>query len=204
MPFSPVCPQDSVFTYFSPCHAGCQTRTELNDVVIYTNCSCGIDTELVLRESGIATEGACGMLDCQKHWIIFQVLTVVMAALLASGLIGKFVISIRAVLPQDKALALSIELTLIGLVVYLPGMAAYQAIAGKYIYDYISFETLLIFVICFSKCLSVMVIRSTKMFHARDALLWYKSEYFISCTYCNWHNFRHISILFRKRSSPIR
>ncbi|XP_055644230.1 solute carrier organic anion transporter family member 74D [Toxorhynchites rutilus septentrionalis] len=129
--FSPVCPQDSVFTYFSPCHAGCQTRTELNDVVVYTNCSCGVDTELILRESGIATEGACGMADCQKYWIIFQVLTVVVAALLASGLIGKFIISIRAVLPQDKALALSVELTLVGLVVYLPGMVAYQAIAAS-------------------------------------------------------------------------
>nr|XP_019932895.2 solute carrier organic anion transporter family member 1C1 [Aedes albopictus] len=129
VPFSPVCPQDSVFTYFSPCHAGCQNRTEINDVTVYTDCTCGIDTELVLAEGGIATVGACGMADCQKYWIIFQVLSVVVSALLASALIGKLIISIRTVLPQDKALALSVEMTLVGLVAYLPGTAAYQAIA---------------------------------------------------------------------------
>ncbi|XP_058446033.1 solute carrier organic anion transporter family member 74D [Malaya genurostris] len=129
VPFSPVCPQDSVYTYFSPCHAGCQNRSEINNVVVYTDCSCGIDTELVLIEGGIATEGACGFQDCQKYWIIFQVLTVVVAVLLGSALIGKVIISIRSVLPQDKALALAVELTLVGLVVYLPGTAAYQAIA---------------------------------------------------------------------------
>lgn len=70
--------------------------------------------------------------DCQKYWIIFQVLSVVVSALLASALIGKLIISIRTVLPQDKALALSVEMTLVGLVAYLPGTAAYQAIARKY------------------------------------------------------------------------
>ncbi|XP_053696574.1 solute carrier organic anion transporter family member 4C1 [Sabethes cyaneus] len=129
VPFSPVCPQESVFTYFSPCHAGCQNRSEINNIVVYTDCSCGIDTELVLAEGGLATEGACGMADCQKYWIIFQVLTVVVAILLGSTIIGKLIISIRAVLAQDKALALSVELTLVGLIVYLPGTAAYQAIA---------------------------------------------------------------------------
>ncbi|XP_058819784.1 solute carrier organic anion transporter family member 74D [Topomyia yanbarensis] len=129
VPFSPVCPQDSVYTYFSPCHAGCQNRSEINNVIVYTDCSCGIDTELVIAEGGMATEGACGIQDCQKYWIIFQVLAVVVALLLGSALIGKVIISIRSVLPQDKALALSVELTLVGLVVYLPGTAAYQAIA---------------------------------------------------------------------------
>ncbi|XP_039449013.1 solute carrier organic anion transporter family member 1C1 [Culex pipiens pallens] len=129
VPFSPVCPQDGVFTFFSPCHAGCQNRTEINNVVVYTDCSCGVDIEHVLSAPGLATEGSCGSSDCQRYWIIFQVLSVVVSMLLASGLVGKLIISIRAVLPQDKALALSVELTLVGLVVYLPGTAAYQAIA---------------------------------------------------------------------------
>uniref|UniRef100_A0A1Q3FKV0 Putative organic anion transporter polypeptide n=2 Tax=Culex tarsalis TaxID=7177 RepID=A0A1Q3FKV0_CULTA len=129
VPFSPVCPQDSVFTFYSPCHAGCQNRTEINNVVVFTDCSCGVDIEHVLSEPGLATEGSCGSSDCQQYWIIFQVLSVVVSMLLASGLVGKLIISIRAVLPQDKALALSVELTLVGLVVYLPGTAAYQAIA---------------------------------------------------------------------------
>ncbi|XP_055597339.1 solute carrier organic anion transporter family member 1C1 [Uranotaenia lowii] len=132
VPFSPVCPEEGIFTYFSPCHAGCQNRTEINNVIIYENCSCGAATDLFLKEGVRATEGACGMADCQKYWIIFQVLTVVVSGLLASAIVGKFIISVRAVLPQDKSLALAMELTLVGLVAYLPGTAAYQMIAFEF------------------------------------------------------------------------
>lgn len=83
-----------------------------------------------LRELGTATEGACGFGDCQVFWIVFQVLTVVGAALLGSGLVGNILISIRSVLPQDKALALSTELTVLGLIVYIPGKISYQSLAG--------------------------------------------------------------------------
>ncbi|XP_053665106.1 solute carrier organic anion transporter family member 4C1 [Anopheles marshallii] len=129
VPFTPVCPIDSRFTYFSPCHAGCQDREEINSIVIYRNCSCGVDVDIVLENSGDATEGACGIDDCQPYWIVFQVLTVIVAMLLASGLTGKVIISLRSVLTQDKAMALAVELTLVGLVVYLPGTAIYQVVA---------------------------------------------------------------------------
>lgn len=88
---------------------------------------------LVLNdESAVhATEGACGFDDCQKIWIIFQALTVFGAALLGSGLIGNLIITIRCVLPQDKSLALSMELFLSGLIVYVPGKIGYQIIAGN-------------------------------------------------------------------------
>uniref|UniRef100_A0A182JFR2 Uncharacterized protein n=1 Tax=Anopheles atroparvus TaxID=41427 RepID=A0A182JFR2_ANOAO len=131
VPFTPVCPVDSRFTYFSPCHAGCQDRAEINNLVIYRNCSCGVDVDIVLETGGDATEGACGMDDCQPYWIIFQVLTVIVSMMLASGLTGKVIISLRSVLTQDKAMALAVELTLVGLVVYLPGTAVYQVVAAQ-------------------------------------------------------------------------
>ncbi|ETN67232.1 organic anion transporter [Anopheles darlingi] len=128
IPFTPVCPQDSRFTYFSPCHAGCQDREEINNVVTYRNCTCGVDLDIV-SPGELATEGACGIGDCQQHWIVFQVLTVIVTMLLASGLVGKVIITLRSVLRQDKAMALAVELTLVGLVVYLPGMVIYQVVA---------------------------------------------------------------------------
>lgn len=160
VPFTPVCPIDSVQTYYSPCHAGCSTETVFNGqrvssvqethvmtltgrsqftqmnfltIQIFSNCSCGVDTMLVLNEESRvhATEGACGFADCQQLWIIFQVLTIFGAALLGSGLIGNLIITIRCVLPQDKSLALSMELFLGGLIVYVPGKIAYQFIAGN-------------------------------------------------------------------------
>lgn len=78
-----------------------------------------------------ATEGACGFADCQQLWILFQVLTVFGAAMLGSGLIGNLIITIRCVLPQDKSLALSMELFICGLIVYIPGKIGYQIIAGE-------------------------------------------------------------------------
>ncbi|XP_058059370.1 solute carrier organic anion transporter family member 1C1 [Anopheles bellator] len=129
VPFTPVCPVDSRFTYFSPCHAGCQSREEINNIVLYRNCTCGVDVDIVLSEGGDATEGACGVDDCQRYWIVFQVLTVIVTMLLATGLTGKVIISLRSVLRQDKAMALAVELTLVGLVVYLPGTAIYQVVA---------------------------------------------------------------------------
>lgn len=101
--------------------------------MIYRNCSCGVDVDIVLENGGDATEGACGIDDCQPYWIVFQVLTVIVAMLLASGLTGKVIISLRSVLTQDKAMALAVELTLVGLVVYLPGTAIYQVVASKLI-----------------------------------------------------------------------
>lgn len=90
---------------------------------------------IVLNEESLveATDGACGFIDCQQLWIIFQALTIFGAALLGSGLIGNLIITIRCVLPQDKSLALSMELFLSGLIVYVPGKIGYQAIAGNWI-----------------------------------------------------------------------
>ncbi|KAJ6647839.1 Solute carrier organic anion transporter family member 74D [Pseudolycoriella hygida] len=131
--FTPICPVDSVQTYYSPCHAGCVSETFLNGQRIFSNCTCGIDTMLALNVESMvhATQGACGFRECQQLWIIFQALTIFGASLLGSGLIGNLLITIRCVLPQDKSLALSIELFLCGLVVYVPGKIGYQVIADE-------------------------------------------------------------------------
>lgn len=97
----------------------------------YTNCTCGADTNQILEFGSKATEGACNNDSCQKFWIIYQILMAIAAALLGSGLIGNLLITIRSVLPQDKALALSLELTTIGLVAFIP---------GKFLYDFIASE----------------------------------------------------------------
>lgn len=134
--FQPVCPDASEHTFFSPCHAGCAGVAELNDVRVYTDCSCGRSLEVVLpdgvTEAAVATEGACGAADCQPLWIVYQVLTVLCAAVGASAWLGRLLIGVRSVLRQDRALALAVELTLVGLVAYGPGHAGYRAIAGEF------------------------------------------------------------------------
>lgn len=109
--------------------AGCGAEITINNVRVYGNCTCGADTNIV-GEDLIATEGGCGMEDCQKYWIAYQALSVVAAALLGSTLIGKLIITLRSVLPQDKSSALGIELFIIALIVYIPGKLGYRFIAG--------------------------------------------------------------------------
>lgn len=92
-------------------------------------------------EDLIATEGACGMENCQPFWISHQVLSVIAAALLGSTLIGKLIISLRAVLPQDKCTALAFEIFFVTLMVYVPGKIGYRFIAGKKMFE--SFRELL-------------------------------------------------------------
>lgn len=109
--------------------AGCGAEIIINNVRVYGNCTCGADTNIVMEDL-IATEGACGMEDCQPYWISYQALSVVAAALLGSTLIGKLIITLRSVLPQDKSSALGIELFIIASVVYIPGKLGYRFIAG--------------------------------------------------------------------------
>lgn len=66
--------------------------------------------------------------------MLFQTLTILAAACLGSGIVGNLLLSIRSVLPQDKAMALSFELWLVGLITYAPGFVGYNAIAGKIIH----------------------------------------------------------------------
>lgn len=109
--------------------AGCTVEIVINNVRVFGNCTCGVDTQLPMTEL-IATEGACGMDDCKMFWISHQVLSVIATALLGSTLIGKIIISLRAVLPQDKSTALGLELLLVYLIVYLPGKIGYRMIAS--------------------------------------------------------------------------
>jgi len=97
---------------------------------MFGNCSCGTNTEIIV-DNHLATDGACGMSDCQPYWIIFQALSVVNAALLSSTIIGKLIITIRSVLPQDKSLAISIELFLGGFMIHVVGKFGYRVIASK-------------------------------------------------------------------------
>lgn len=134
--FTPVCPNQSSQTYFSPCHAGCQFEMTVNGERKFGGCTCGIDPAMSLINEGVlmVTEGACGYENCQKMWLIFQVLVVFGTVCIGSRLVGKILITIRSVLHQDTSIALALELTFVGLIAYIPGQFAYAYIAGKCIF----------------------------------------------------------------------
>ncbi|XP_055915762.1 solute carrier organic anion transporter family member 1A5 [Eupeodes corollae] len=128
--FLPVCPENSTVTYFSPCYAGCERQSFINQIALYEGCTCGMDTETGWTQMR-ATAGACNRNNCNRMWILFQVSSISMASLLATTVVGKFLISLRSVLPQDKALALALKVLFVGLFAFVPGKLGYDFISSK-------------------------------------------------------------------------
>lgn len=54
-------------------------------------------------------------------------------ALIASTLVTNLIINMKCVFLKDKALALGLETTLLGIVPYLPVRVIYEAISSKYL-----------------------------------------------------------------------
>ncbi|ALC40040.1 Oatp33Eb [Drosophila busckii] len=126
--FLPVCPENSSITYFSPCYAGCTQKSSINSFEIYEGCSC-MGNQSIDHSGGVrATAGACSAGRCEKTILIFQVLSVSAAFILGVSLIGKTLITIRAVLPQDKTLALAFELMIVYLFAYVPAHLSYDLV----------------------------------------------------------------------------
>uniref|UniRef100_A0A034W6D8 Solute carrier Organic anion transporter family member 1A1 n=1 Tax=Bactrocera dorsalis TaxID=27457 RepID=A0A034W6D8_BACDO len=126
--FQPVCPENSTVTYFSACYAGCTRTNSINNVLLYEGCTCTSNYNAEPQMNLRATEGACSYVNCQRMLIAFQVLSLVAAAVLGSSTIGKVIITLRSVLPQDKALALATQLTLFGIFAYIPAHIGYQMV----------------------------------------------------------------------------
>ncbi|EDW04211.1 solute carrier organic anion transporter family member 74D [Drosophila grimshawi] len=126
--FMPVCPENSTVTYFSPCYAGCTQLSSINSFELYDGCSCLGNQSLNHAGTTRATPGACSADSCARSIIIFQVLSITAAFMVGMSTIGKTLITLRAVLPQDKALALAFELMIVGLFAYVPVHLSYDLV----------------------------------------------------------------------------
>nr|CAD7408407.1 unnamed protein product [Timema poppensis] len=49
IPFSPVCAEDGSYTYFSPCHAGCRSVRQVDDIQLILNFDCVFHTDIVAQ-----------------------------------------------------------------------------------------------------------------------------------------------------------
>ncbi|KAL4713968.1 hypothetical protein ACJJTC_015622 [Scirpophaga incertulas] len=125
--FNPVCGQD-LFTYLSPCQAGCRQSEQLdNNTWLYTNCSCieagtmsdrahqrfarytvnensTVDNEWSI--GGVAVTGECGA-PCTKIYLFVAIFAAVMFVH-ASGEVGAVLLIIRCTDKRDKAMAMGV------------------------------------------------------------------------------------------------
>ncbi|XP_022915463.1 solute carrier organic anion transporter family member 74D [Onthophagus taurus] len=125
-PFVPVCTVEGQKTYFSPCHAGCQ-NVSFSNTKIYSGCTCGESTTSVTETS--ATEGACNQTTCSLYFVVAQASIVMASSSMVSTVITNLLINLRVVEPADKAMALALECTFLGILPYVPGKIIYSYVA---------------------------------------------------------------------------
>ncbi|XP_045504235.1 uncharacterized protein LOC123700905 [Colias croceus] len=118
--FSPVCVVDTMTTYVSPCEAGCTELQSINNLQVYTNCSCA--------STGHATPGACSDYNCQigfnLHGALFSlILTVSLVAFQAHSMS-----ILRSVDPRDKSIAMGLMWSVIAIMTFVVGNNVFYAI----------------------------------------------------------------------------
>ncbi|KYM97277.1 PREDICTED: solute carrier organic anion transporter family member 4C1 [Cyphomyrmex costatus] len=154
--YSPVCHEASKTTFFSACHAGCQT---ILDDKQFGNCSClpinessyikghfdhfgsreqsfsyiseqqmyEIDSQALPPIFDKVKAGPCTS-DCSRPYLLFTVLSCVIHTLGCSGRIGNVLVNYRSVEKKDKSFAQGITLMIISLLALIPGPIIYGAI----------------------------------------------------------------------------
>ncbi|XP_067665586.1 solute carrier organic anion transporter family member 2A1-like [Haliotis asinina] len=109
--FLPVCGDVSRETYFSPCHAGCRVQNETT----YVDCS--------MEMGGRVTPGQC---DSGCPFLYPYVITTVFYGLVGTlSIIPAYIIMLRSVGDNDKAMAIGILSFSISLLGFLPAPIVY-------------------------------------------------------------------------------
>lgn len=136
--YSPVCHEASGTTFFSACHAGCNTTLDDHE---FGSCACvsnlmspklgsHLETEersTVSTIADIVKAGPCPR-DCQVPYLWFIILTSIVQTLACSGKIGNVLVNYRAVATEDKSIAQGFSLMLISLFALIPGPIIYGAV----------------------------------------------------------------------------
>ncbi|KAK0171243.1 hypothetical protein PV328_008993 [Microctonus aethiopoides] len=126
--FSPICDNKNLYTFYTPCHAGCTNVDDTGDVKKFSGCNC-IEEITGLHGNNEAIQGPCGSITCQYGWIVFEISTIITYSLIASGAVGSFIIGLRSIYIQDKALAIGLWITFTSIFVYIIGKMIYWQLA---------------------------------------------------------------------------
>ncbi|XP_058161938.1 solute carrier organic anion transporter family member 2B1 isoform X2 [Dasypus novemcinctus] len=114
--FNPVCDPSTHVEYVTPCHAGCTGRVvrEAPDssLVFYTNCSC-------VAGGGPVPAGSCDS-ACSHLVLPFVVLVSLAAALASVTHTPSFMLILRGVKKEDKALAVGIQFMILRVLAWMP------------------------------------------------------------------------------------
>ncbi|KAM3832819.1 LOW QUALITY PROTEIN: solute carrier organic anion transporter family member 1B3-like [Vipera latastei] len=128
--WDPVC-GDNGLTYVSACFAGCKNITRWKKETVFHNCSCIEKSDTELRSSS-AVLGECRRSDeCSKKFIFYTIIKAVSSFMYALSGVPLFMLLIRSV-PQDlKAVAVGLLMLVIRSLGGIPAPVYFGALIDK-------------------------------------------------------------------------
>lgn len=123
--FSPICGSDGK-TYFSSCHAGCTSLEIRGNRTVYSNCQCILPDVKFEKKTHEATSGYCDS-SC-KNFIGFILIFAGCVFMHSTSEVGSMLLIMRCTHPKDKAMALGVIQSAIGLFGNVPCPIIYGAV----------------------------------------------------------------------------
>ncbi|XP_072933645.1 uncharacterized protein [Epargyreus clarus] len=120
--FSPVCMLDSLSTYFSPCHAGCNQYEDLNGFVLLSNCTCGIEKQRAIR-------GHCRLSSCQSTYSFYLLFFTLVLAVAGASCVMQGMVILRSVKRCDKPVAVGVSFAIIAVLAHVLAHLFYMMIS---------------------------------------------------------------------------
>ncbi|XP_047992532.1 solute carrier organic anion transporter family member 2B1-like isoform X3 [Leguminivora glycinivorella] len=121
MEFAPVCVTEQMTTYFSSCHAGCATTDTVNNIGVYSNCTCA--------PGGLVTRGACDDGSCASAYNLHQMFYLLVCMVSTLAFIWQTTILLESVEKRDVAMAVGVASSVVSLVAFVGAHGFYMGIS---------------------------------------------------------------------------
>ncbi|XP_022123016.2 solute carrier organic anion transporter family member 1B2 [Pieris rapae] len=122
--YNPVCVVDTMSTYLSPCEAGCTGSYTIENLLVYSNCSCA-------GLSGQAAPGACSNFNCQTGYNFHMTAYAAIMILSVLAFQSQGMVILKSVDPRDKSIAMGMMWSVIAAVSYVCASNIFFSIAWK-------------------------------------------------------------------------
>lgn len=125
--YSPVCSLSTQETYFSPCHAGCSSVSQLNNTLQFEDCACINDPIQTVKLQ------PCPSTCSKSNFILYLFIFMTIVLVHSTSEVGSMLLTLRCVEKRDKAMALGLVQFAIGLFGNVPCPIVYGlVIVSKY------------------------------------------------------------------------